>query len=374
MNRYAFIFLLLLSGFAQAQLFENPKYQRLARKGIDYVYNAEPELAKIYIDSLEKLLPKHPAVPLMKAMNILWSNIPLVTLDTVFAQFTGHLMRAAELAEGLDGGTETDPEAIFFEMAARGILAEYYADMGYYMKAFNEAQKAYGLIKKGFDLTDQIPDFLLTSGVYNYFREKYPERNPVYKPLVWFFRSGDKALGIAQLKQATEKAVLTKVESYIYLSYVYLRYEYEPRSAQRYLKELMALYPRNQYIQVKYLESITPPGDFERLAPYALIAELAKSDRPYYKMSGESFMGLYAERIKKDPERASRHYRRAILAGKEVPGHGEYYRAMAHLGLGRILAASGDHAQARYHLERAVAEADTEDIVKEAQERLKQLP
>lgn len=358
--------------FGHAQLFDHADRMALIRRGVDHIYNVQSDSANLYIDSVSKILPDHPAVPMMRALNVLWTHIPLVTLDTVFSQFQRHLMDVVDLAIKMDNGRQVHPEAIFFEMSARGLLAEYHADAGNYMKALSEAKKVYDLIKIGFELSEEFPEFLLTSGVYNYFREKYPEKNPVYKPFVWFFRSGDMELGIRQIKKATQKAVLTRVEAYVYLSYIYLRYEYEPKRAQEYLAELVRMYPANQYLQAKYLESLTPDNDFKK-ASLKTIRELAGSDRPYYRLAGESFWGLYLEKILKREEEAMIHYRRSISAGSDIMGHGEYYRSLSYLGLGRIYAKNGDRDNAVYNLNQVISIADTEDIEREAEKLLRRV-
>jgi len=357
---------------ARAQLFDNPQNIRLVRIGVDYIYNVQSDSAQMYIDSVALRLPDHPAVPMMQAMNVLWQNIPVVTVDSVFKEFSGYLKETVRLAAYLDGGRQEHPEAIFFEMAARGLLAEYYADDGHYMKALSEAGQAYDLIKKGFELSEEVPEFLLTTGVYNYFREKYPEKYPVYKPFLWFFRSGDIELGIAQMKEATEKAVITKVEAYVYLAYVYLRYEYKPQKAQYYLWTLTKEYPQNPYIKAKLLESLSTEEDFVN-APVEYIAELAASDRPYYQMAGDAFWGLYHEKVKKNEDKALVYYQKGIRAGSEIVGHGEYYRYLAYLGLGRIYAKRGFREKAEYNLDQVIDNSEAEDLIHEAKKLKKHL-
>ncbi|WP_170147902.1 tetratricopeptide repeat protein [Marinoscillum furvescens] len=357
---------------AQAQLFDSPKNIALVRTGIDYIYNIQPDSAELYIVKLEHKLPNHPCVPMLRALNVLWTHIPVVSVDSVFRDFSQHLRECIRLSAHLDGGRQEHPEAIFFEMSARGLLAEYYADAGQYMKALSEAGKAYDLIKSGFELTDQVPDFLLTTGVYNYFREKYPEKHPVYKPLLWFFRAGDVELGLAQITAATERALLTQVEAYVYLAYIYLRYEYKPEKAQRFLWELAKKYPNNFYIKAKLLESLTPKGDFEE-APMEYIKELKQSDRPYYQLAGNSFYGLYLEQVTLEVGRAADFYRKALASGSQIVGHGTYYKSLAHLGLGRIAAKQGDTAEAEYHYEQVLEITETDTFRKKAERLLKML-
>lgn len=345
---------------------------KIVSEGAQFIYNAQPDSAVRYITMIEKRLPGHPVSSMMRALSILWANLPVVTLDHVFEDLHAELRETIRRAELLDGGRQEHPEAIFFEMSARGLLAEYYADDGHYMKAFSEASKAYDLIKAGFELSESQPEFLLTTGVYNYFREKYPERYPVYKPLIWFFKSGDVELGLEQMKQAAARAKLTSVEASIYLGYVYLRYDFQPEKAQYYLRNLVLQYPNNPYVKVKYLEALLVGKDFDQVQP-DMLDEILKINRPYYQMAGNAFYAFYFETEKRDFAKAKKHYAAAISAGELIIGHGDYYRYMAYLGLGRLAVKAGSTQEARANLQRVIDDCETQSLVKQAEQLMDQL-
>ncbi len=371
MRKYLFVLFLSYSHFSIAQLFDNERNMALVKHTVDYIYNLQSDSALYYIDSVQAVLPDHPIVPMMKGMKVLWENVPLVTVDSIFREFRKQMNDVIRLAGRLDGQRQEHPEAIFFEMAARGLLAEYYADDDQYMKAVNEASKTYQLLKLGFDLQEEIPEFLFTSGLYNYFREKYPERYPVYRSFVWLFRSGDIEKGLEQLQKACEVTVISKVEANIYLAYIYLRYEYEPIKAQKYLADLYAEYPENLYINAKLLESY---ADGKNFGPdtYEMIDRLLASDRPYYQLAGKAFNGLYLEKIKEDRQNALKVYREAITAGSPILGHGEYYRSLSFLGMGRIFYDEGDLRNAEFHLEQSLEHSPSQ-VIEEEVEGLLQL-
>jgi tetratricopeptide (TPR) repeat protein len=306
----------------------------------------------------------------MRAMTLLWSNIPTIT-DELFLQMQDQLYYAIELAEEKDPDLE-NPEIVFFAMASHGLLAEYYADQGYNLRAVGEANKAYGLMKKGFEIVDSNPQFLLTTGLYNYFREKYPEKHPIYKPLLWFFRSGNIELGLRQLERAREESVLTKVEAYVYLSYIYLRYEYKPKKAQEYLGKIIQMYPNNYYAKGKYLESLANPEDFKK-APIEIIYSLMKHENSYYKLAGYVFLGYLEETVIKSPEKAEYAYRRGLEYGNDLESHGEYFKGLGYLGLARLLVQKEEYTEAREMLNMAVKYAETEQILQEARVLLSEL-
>ncbi len=369
MRKYLLILFLSYSHFSVAQLFNDESKVALVKRTVDYIYNVQEDSAWMYIDSVKQKLPNHPVVPMLKGMKILWENIPLVTVDSVFRRFRHEMNEVIRLAGRMDGGRQEHPEAIFFEMAARGLLAEYYADDDQYMKAVGEASKTYQLLKLGFDLQEKVPEFLFTSGLYNYFREKYPERYPVYRSFVWLFRSGDIEKGLDQLQKACDVTVISRVEATVYLAYIYLRYEYKPTKAQKYLTSLHHQYPNNLYINAKLLESYADGKNLENVE-LTTIDRLLASDRPYYQLAGKSFLGLYNEIILGDPEKALRLYKEAVIAGAGILGHGEYYRSLTYLGMGRIYYAQGDHRNAEYHLKKSLENQPTQVIEKEVESLL----
>ncbi len=353
-----------------AQVFENDTVKSLVKRGADHIYNADPDSASFYIELIDRELPDHPVVPLMRAMTLLWSNIPTIT-EELFHQMQDQLFYSIELAESRDPDLE-EPEMIFFAMASHGLLAEYYADQDYNLRAVGEANKAYGLMKKGFRIVDTHPEFLFTTGLYNYFREKYPEKHPIYKPLLWFFRSGDIELGLEQLEKACEVSILTQVEAYVYLSYIYLRYEYKPEKAQEYLGQIIKMYPNNFYAKGKYLESLANAEDFKR-APIEVIYSLMMHENPYYKLAGYVFLGYFEEIVIGSNEKAEFAYRRGLEFGDELDHHGEYFKGLGYLGLGRLLVLKGEAVEAKRVLNLAIKFAETSQIRKEARELLSEL-
>ena len=359
--------MVVFSTLAQYRFFDHPERMELVRRGGDFIYNLEEDSAGVYIEKVRAELPDHPIVPLMEGLQVLWLHVPV--LDSVFEYFITKMNEAVELSEQLEGGINKNDEALFFALAARGLMAEYYADVGQYMRAVSEANKAYGLVKRGFEKTDEINEFLFTSGLYNYFRVKYPEINPVYRPFVWLFKSGDKKLGLEQLDEATRNTIISRIEANIYISYIYLRYEDTPEKAQEYLSFLIEQYPRNDYLVTKYLESLRADAYFDQV-PIDLIERLQHSDRKYMQLAGFIFKGLYVEKVLNKPNEAVQYYGRGIDIGKQLPNHGEFYKSLGYLAMGRILQ-DEKPGTAREYLKKSLEFAETKDIKKEARALLR---
>jgi len=366
--------LLLLSlahqGYGQPSLFDNEDYIALIKKAAAHIYNQQPDSAAIFIDQTEQVLPGHPVIYMMRALSLSWSVFPMKVGLPEFQAHEKLLRQCVSAAEKRLDKDDEDVEGVFFEMTARGLLAEYYADDGNYLKALGEARKAYGHMKSGFDLTEEYPEFYLTTGIYNYFREKYPQKHPIYKPFLWFFRSGDIELGLEQIDKATQTAIFSNVEAHLYLSYIYLRYEMQPQRAQEYLKSLTENYPNNQYFKAKLLECYIMYDQFELAEP--IVEGFLEAQDPYYKLLGESMKGYQLEKWTKADKPAAKFYNQALATGKEIK-KGSYYKALAYLGLGRIDLRNNHKEAARRNFEIAMSLNDNEGVQAEAKKNLKRL-
>ena len=345
---------------SQHDLFDHPQVMELVSKGTEKIYQLDADSASYYISELRKLIPNHPVIPSMEAFLIQWQNIPIIEGQT-FVRFEAKLREAIDAAEHLNPLDPYDEEAVFFELATRGLLAEHYVEKNKYFEAINEANKLYGLIKKGFDLVDDNPEFLFTTGLYNYFRIMYPEKHPIFAPVAIFFKRGDKVLGLEQMVMSTEKAVISQIEASIYLSYIYLRYEQTPEKAFLLLQNLIKRYPTNYYILSKFLESAYATQQYDKIMPW-MVDALMDADRTYYKMVGSIFRAAYLEFVEMDTKNAYIYYGKGVAFGKEILNHGEYFKSVGYLGLGRLSQRLGNVNTAKSYYNLCLKYAETRDI------------
>ena len=358
--------------FAQKlALFDYPKRVSMVEKASYFIYNNEFEKADSAISVVEKILPGHPIVYLMQAMNIAWREMPIRTTSDVFPAHYEALQKVIKAAEKLQDETEDHQEGVFFETSARGLLTEYYAREGNYLRALGEARRMYGLVKTGFDFVDDNREFLFSTGLYNYFREKYPERHPIYKPFMWMFKSGDIEEGLIQLDSATKVGKLIKIEASLYLAYIYLRYENKSYKARNYLENLVSEYPNNSYFKSKLIECMVSQNDYEKAMPFIL--ELRTKTDNYYVLCSEAYCGVYQEKYKKNNILAEQHYKKALEISKQYDNKGLYYKSLCMLGMGKITEERGSKLEAEGYYKEAIAIDDNDQVTNEAKLRLKEL-
>jgi hypothetical protein len=89
-------------------------------------------------------------------------------------------------------------EAAFFLAAAYGFKGRLYADeeRKNWRKAASAGKDGLDYLEECKEKQDLSPELLFGDALYNYFSVWVPENYPALKPLLWFFRKGDKALGL----------------------------------------------------------------------------------------------------------------------------------------------------------------------------------
>lgn len=371
--KYRVIFFLLfivIPVFSQEKLLERPEALEIVKKGLFHIYNTETVKAEHYISQVDELMPRHPVTPMMRALNINWSANPIESNTEEFRKLIGFLQLSLDRTRNYLKADQQDLEAIFFAMIIHGWLAQFYDEDGHTFKAVNSAKKAYQYMKIGFELLDQNNEFYFSTGMYNYYRVQYPESNPIYKPFVWFFRDGDKELGLNQLDYASKNAVFTKAEASMYLAHIYLRYENQPKLAVNYSKGLVDMFPRNTFFKITYTEALLAAGRYTKA--YVLVQALLMEEKDYYRMSGELFYGWYFEKHLSDLRKAKIWYNQCLKTGEDIGARAKNKLSLAHAGLARIAAANGQTEEAREHYKTAMKLAQYDGVKNEAKSYLRE--
>jgi tetratricopeptide (TPR) repeat protein len=353
----------------QGNLLANPIAFDHVKEGLFYIYNTESEQAEKYIRQTEKLMPQHPVGPMMRALNINWSANPIEADTEEFRKLIGHLQLSLDRTKNYLKNDPENMEAVFFAMAIYSWLAQFYDEDGQTFKALNAAKNAYQYMKVGFDMLDQSPEFYFSTGLYNYYRVQYPESNPVYKPFLWFFREGNKELGLSQLDHASSEAIFTRAEASMYLAHIYLRYEDKPSQAVTYSSELVQRFPGNIFFKINYTEALLAAAEYNKA--YPIIQKLLKEEKLFYRMSGEIFYAIYYEKHLKDTEVAKIWYRKSLESGKNLGARANNKKSLAYAGLARIAAANRQVDQARDYYRTAMKLAQYDEVKNEAKHYLR---
>ncbi len=371
MLKYKILLLLwfvLVSG-AKAQLLRDEPAQQLVRQCIDKIYNFEFAAADPIIKTIRDRYPKHPVAPMLVSLKLYWQGTPLRSDKPVYQEYLRQLKQTLALAKTLLDKNEADPEGIFFALAAHSYLAMQVSEEGHYMEAMLEARKTYDYLKQGMKLKEVYPDFLMSTGLYNYYVVQYPENHPMVKPLMLFFSNGDKALGIGQLSKASQLGMFTKTEALYYLMHIYVKHEMQFAKALNCAAALTGQFPNNLFYALRHAELLVLNGRFDEANP--VIGKLLLYPDKIFQSSGLVFKGIIAEKKDGNAETARGYYEKAIgLKAIERRYTSDYY-AMAYAGLGRLAAKEGKKELAKAYYKKALDIAEYESIIREAKNYLK---
>ena len=333
MIRVTFLFLFFLSTSLQAQLLQDPLAKSQITQGLTNLYQYDFKESALIFNNLKAKYPRHPAAYLLLAMQWEQQYFPLKDHPEQSLTYLVHLEKAYQLAQELYEKDENDLEASFFCTASLGFLAAYEADQHNFMKVVSHAKQAYSFLKIGLKNTEKQPEFLFSTGMYNYYSVAYPELHPVLKPFMFLFQDGNKRLGLAQLEAGIKRTIFVKNECLFYMGYVQNKYEGNPLRALAYNQILSDNFPKNHWYLLQRAEVHTLTGKFQEAESYLEKMEALKN--PYYTGAAYALRGMREEVERKDLKKAEFWYTKSIAFPFEERLTKDI-RGLAYLGLARI--------------------------------------
>ncbi|GAB4019184.1 hypothetical protein GCM10028773_21240 [Spirosoma koreense] len=334
----------------------NPAARTLLTEGLDQVYGNQFMAAKATFADLEKLTPRHPAVDLLRGVSLYYQWFPARTDAKLKQRCLQQLELAAKKADDWqkaqtkNNGVET-PEAMFLYFTAEAMLAKISHYEHEPFAAIGHAKNAYPYIQKGKAFQQYYPDFYLSTGLYNFYREVYPQIHPFYKTVAWIMTAGDKKLGMTQLQLATEKALFVRTEAILYLTHLLTDYENRPADALPYLAQLIIKYPGNPYWRYKYAEALLNAHHTEAV-PQEISQLMGTSEMVYHQM-GTLLKARYA--LEKGHRSAAQTWANEVVRSSV---RDESVRAYAYLVLARIARLEGQDKQAKQYYKKMLEFAE----------------
>ncbi|MBD2704058.1 hypothetical protein IC229_25660 [Spirosoma sp. BT702] len=358
-----FLVVMLTPLLAPAQVINDPATQQTILKVLDSIYNLEFKEADILIRQLQIKYPQHPIGPILRATQLDIQYLPLAENKAATSQFMQSVAQAMEFTKKMLDKDENNPEAKFFMLTCHSYLAAQYHNQGESLKAVGESKKAYSYLRDGSKLMEKIPDFYFTTGLYNYYVERYPIDHPIVRPFMFFFADGDIALGIKQMDVATRKALFMRPVANYYLSHVLLKHETNAGRAIGYTKYLVDKYPDNPLFAMTYVESLMLAGRYVEARPY--VQRLKTMPNKLVPLAFNTFSGMLAEQDEKDDKEAATYYQTALKQPFNE-GYTKEYQAFAYAGLARIAARANDRTQAKLYYKKALSVGEYKSLIKEA--------
>lgn len=218
---------------------------------VHQMYNFKFDKASAKYQELKSRYPEHPLPYFLLGLNNWWKMLPNTDISTWDDEFQAYMDTTIEKAEILYDANENNIEAAFFLAAAYGLLGEFYGNEKSYTKSAMATKNAISYFNVTSENSDLSPEFLYGKAVMNYYRTWLREEYPLLTPFLIFFPSGDKELGIKQLKEVTYNSFYTRTEA----QYQLLRiYDNEDQYQKGYpiARYLNSVYPDNAYFLRQY--------------------------------------------------------------------------------------------------------------------------
>jgi hypothetical protein len=343
-----------------AQLLRDTVSLKLIKESIAYIYNLQSDNAEEACRKLDQLYPGHPVVYLLRGMGTYWKYYPLLPSSPTRESYERDMRRCIELSESKHDPAD-EAEYLLANLSARGMLLLFYSDNDLNMDVFPLATSTYKYIRRSFDYTSAYSDFLFFTGLYNFYREAYPEAYPIYKAFALLFPKGDKAKGVRELQSAAKNSLMFKAEASSFLSGIYMTFENNYRQACNYSAYLHELYPANiQYIAmyIKSLLLIKQYDEAERLIGSSSV----KITNSFYQAQLSIFNGILMEKKYHTYNQAEQYYTKGI---KDISSFGEYgneYAAYAYFGLSRISELNGNRHYKKIYRKKALELAEFKKV------------
>ncbi|SIT94689.1 tetratricopeptide repeat protein [Pontibacter indicus] len=309
---------------------------------VDNMYNFKYELAEKQFKSLRRRYPNHPLPYFLMGLSQWWKIVPtnIQTLeydDVFFAYMDSTIMKAEKLYDA----NEKDYEAAFFLSAANGFAGRLHSERSNWRKATIASKRSLEYLEKAKAGNGLSPEFLFGEALFNYYSIWIHENYKMLRPVLAFFPSGDKRLGIKQLRYVANNGFYTGTEAKFFLMKIYANEEGNMEAALDLVKGLVEKYPNNAYFQRFYARALFVQGHFT-MAERVCLDILSKLDRRmpgYEAVSGRyaSYILAYINQNKyRDFQKAKAYYQNSITFAEMSNERDSGYFVNSYLNLARI--------------------------------------
>lgn len=343
----------------QAQVLSDTATLKLVKATVDQIYGMKFGEAAETTGIISNKYPDHPVVFLLQGLIIYWKNYPLLSGSAGGKSFEGLMHRCIEKCEKFD--EENEAEYLLANMCARGSLLAFYSGNDLTSKVYSLGSSSYRYLRRSFEFTGTFPDFFFFTGLYNYYREAYPEAHPAYKALLAVFPAGDKEKGMYELRLAFKQSIFMKAESSTFLSSNYKYFENDYANASYFSSLISRVYPMNTVYLINCIEDLLLTGKYDE-AEKLILSPDSKTNNAYFESQMKILNGILYEKKYRDMIRAEQEYLDGAGKIMEFRSYGEQYSAYAYFGLSRISALGNDKQKERLYRRKALDLTDFENV------------
>jgi tetratricopeptide (TPR) repeat protein len=248
---------------------ETDEYRKLRLEGFNALYNMDYQGARARFEKMIQIVPEHPAGHFYLATNYLFDQlnsrrrlqIGLYSGDSFFSEskekvddktdqeFRRLINTALERAQVASKANSNDPEALYYQGAAHGLLALYETTvMRSFLSALSNGRESVNLHRKVVSIDPNYNDAYLTIGTYDY----------VVGSLPFFVKliarvggiSGSRERGLEELQTVIDKGRYAGDDARVTLITLFAR-EKRYNDVLSQLNRLSEKYPRNYLFKLE---------------------------------------------------------------------------------------------------------------------------
>lgn len=344
----------------QVLLLEDINIQLEATQAINDMYNFKFEMAERQYRWIKQKYPNHPLSYFLLALSEWWKIAVNVENTEYDVKFEAYLDTAIIKAERIYKLPQFKAEGAFFQAAGWAFKGRLYAERRKWGKAAGAARSSLKYLDDIKEKGYLSPELLFGDGLYNYFSVWIRENYPMLKPIMAFFKKGDKELGLKQLRTVASNAFYTRTEAQYFLMRI-LAEEKDMGAAMQISKYLRETFPQNAFFHRYYARLLYTTGQIRKTEFESLkIIECIDSGRTGYEEISGRYAAFYLGEMyeqRRNFEKSEYYYNRAIEFAVAIDASESGYYLYSLIGLSEIAAAEGDKKKAEEYLKKVKKES-----------------
>ncbi len=318
--------------------------------------------------------PDHPIGYFLVGLNTWWKIVPDTKVEIYDDKCHQNMDIAIDKAEKMLKYDVMEKEAAFFLAASYAFKGRLYSERKSWVKAAWAGKQALKYLERSRGDGDINPELIFGDGLYNYYSRWIPENYPSLKPLLTFFRKGDKSLGVKQLENVSLNAFYTRMEARYFLVQIYAM-EQQPKKGLQMAQMMHSLYPRNSYFHRYVARTAFSLGRMGEAATYAkeLLDRINAGNYGYGNNDGRYgayILGYANQHYYRNIEEAKKYYKMTIGYAVSNDSEDSGYFLGAHRELGKFAMQDGEYELAQEHFQTVFKNAGKKSSIRDEAQNL----
>lgn len=362
-------------------LISDVSVQLEAVQALNDLYDFKFERAERQMRWFKQKYTWHPLPYFMMGLSEWWKIMPNTKETKYDDRFLAYMDSSILVAENLyKKHPEYKLEAAFFLAAAHGFKGRLYSDeeRKNWRKAAVQGKIALNYLEDCRGKEYLSPELQFGDALYNYFSVWVPENYPSLKPILWFFRKGDKQLGLKQLREVSYNAFYTRTEAMVWYMRIMNNYENDQPKAYQVSEYLFQTYPNNPYFHRYYARMLYSRGMYPELEKQSKrILNLIDSAKFGYEATSGRYAAFFLGQMydfQRKWDEAKKYYELSAKYAVQIDATESGYYLYSLIALGEINERQGNKAEAKRYFGMVKKKAKRKDeAYKDAKRRLKKL-